>query len=72
MVAAGGMESMSRAPFLAPGAREGLRLGHGRLVDSMIHDGLWDPYGDKHMGTCAELCATEYGLSREDQDAYSR
>ena len=53
---------MSNAPYLAPGARDGLRLGHGKLVDSMIHDGLWDPYGDKHMGSCAEICAREYAL----------
>ncbi|MFY9826407.1 MAG: acetyl-CoA C-acyltransferase [Thermoanaerobaculia bacterium] len=71
IVAAGGMESMSQAPYLAPGVRDGLRLGHGKLVDSMILDGLWDPYGDVHMGNCAELCATEYKLSREAQDAYS-
>jgi len=70
-VVAGGMESMSQAPYLMPGAREGLRLGHGKLVDSMIHDGLWDPYGDLHMGNCAEACATEYEFSREAQDAYS-
>jgi acetyl-CoA C-acetyltransferase len=70
-VVAGGMESMSQAPYLAPGARGGLRLGHGKLVDSMIHDGLWDPYGDLHMGNCAETCATEYQISREEQDAYS-
>jgi acetyl-CoA C-acetyltransferase len=71
IVAAGGMESMSQAPYLAPGARDGLRLGHGKFIDSMIHDGLWDPYGDKHMGNCAEACATEYTFSREAQDAYS-
>ncbi|HSK74993.1 MAG TPA: acetyl-CoA C-acetyltransferase [Thermoanaerobaculia bacterium] len=71
LVAAGGMESMSQAPYLMPGARDGLRLGHGKLVDSMIHDGLWDPYGDKHMGTCAEACASEYTFSREAQDAYA-
>jgi acetyl-CoA C-acetyltransferase len=71
LVAAGGMESMSQAPYLALGARDGLRLGHGKLVDSMIHDGLWDPYNDIHMGNCAELCASEYKLSREEQDAYS-
>jgi acetyl-CoA C-acetyltransferase len=71
IVAAGGMESMSNAPYLAPGLREGHRLGHGKLVDSMIHDGLWDPYGDVHMGSCGELCARERGISREDQDAYS-
>jgi acetyl-CoA C-acetyltransferase len=71
LVVAGGMESMSQAPYLAPGARDGLRLGHGKLIDSMIHDGLWDPYGDVHMGNCAELCAAEYELSREEQDAWS-
>jgi len=71
LVAAGGMESMSRAPYLAAGARDGLRLGHGKLLDSMIHDGLWDPYDDVHMGTCAELCATEYGFTREEQDAFA-
>ncbi len=63
---------MSRAPYLAIGARDGLRLGHGKFVDSMIHDGLWDPYGDQHMGNCAELCAREKRFSREEQDAFSR
>jgi acetyl-CoA C-acetyltransferase len=72
LVAAGGMESMSNAPYLAVGVRDGLRLGHGRLVDSMIHDGLWDPYGDKHMGSCAETCVARYGLTREEQDDYAR
>jgi acetyl-CoA C-acetyltransferase len=72
LVAAGGMESMSQAPYLAMGVRDGLRMGGGKLVDSMIHDGLWDPYGDQHMGNCAELCAREYHVSREDQDAFSR
>ncbi|HBL27897.1 MAG TPA: acetyl-CoA C-acetyltransferase, partial [Acidobacteria bacterium] len=72
VVAAGGMETMSQAPYLALGARDGLRLGHGKLIDSMIHDGLWDPYGDVHMGNCAELCAAEYKISREEQDAWSR
>ncbi len=71
LVAAGGMESMSQAPFLAPGVREGLRLGHGRLIDSNIHDGLWDPYSDVHMGSCAELCVAEYAVTREEQDAYA-
>jgi acetyl-CoA C-acetyltransferase len=71
LVAAGGMESMSRAPYLALGARDGLRLGHGQFVDSMIHDGLWDPYGDRHMGNCAELCAREYSFTREQQDAFA-
>lgn len=71
LVAAGGMESMSRAPYLAERAREGLRLGHGRLTDSLILDGLWDPYGDLHMGNCAELCAREYQFSREQQDDFT-
>jgi acetyl-CoA C-acetyltransferase len=71
LVAAGGMESMSQAPYLAAGVRDGLRLGHGKLIDSVIHDGLWDPYGDVHMGNCAEICAAEYKLTRQDQDAYS-
>ena len=72
LVAAGGMESMSNAPYLAGGVRDGLRLGHGKLVDSMIHDGLWDPYGDKHMGTCAESCVKKYEFTREAQDDYTR
>jgi acetyl-CoA C-acetyltransferase len=71
IIAAGGMESMSQAPYLAAGARDGLRLGHGRLIDSMIHDGLWDPYGDVHMGNCAEQCAAKYQFSREAQDAFA-
>ncbi len=71
LVVAGGMESMSRAPYLLPGARDGLRLGHGELIDGMIHDGLWDPYGDKHMGQCAETCAAHYAISRQAQDTYA-
>ncbi|HWM92394.1 MAG TPA: acetyl-CoA C-acyltransferase [Thermoanaerobaculia bacterium] len=71
VVAAGGMESMSQAPYLAMGVRDGLRLGHGKLIDSTIHDGLWDPYNDIHMGNCAELCASEFKIGREEQDAYS-
>jgi acetyl-CoA C-acetyltransferase len=71
VVAAGGMENMSQAPYLAVGARDGLRLGHGKLIDSMIHDGLWDPYNDVHMGNCAEICAAEFKISREEQDAFS-
>jgi acetyl-CoA C-acetyltransferase len=72
LIAAGGMESMSQAPYLAAGVRDGLRLGHGKLVDSTIHDGLWDPYNDIHMGSCAEFCAAEYKISREEQDAFAR
>ncbi len=72
VVAAGGMESMSQAPFLTLGVRDGLRLGHGKLIDSMVHDGLWDPYNDVHMGSCAEMCVREYDFSREEQDAFAR
>ena len=71
IVVAGGMESMSNAPYLLPGARGGLRLGHGEVVDSMIHDGLWDVYDDVHMGSCAELCAREHAFSREQQDTFA-
>ncbi|MEL7061129.1 MAG: acetyl-CoA C-acyltransferase [Acidobacteriota bacterium] len=72
VVAAGGMESMSNAPYLAAGVRDGLRLGHGRLIDSMIHDGLWDVSNDIHMGSCAELCAKDHNITREQQDAFAR
>lgn len=68
---AGGMESMTNAPYLLPGARGGLRLGDAKVVDSLIHDGLWDAYNDKHMGSCAELCAARYSFSRADQDAFA-
>ncbi len=71
LVAAGGMESMSNAPYLLPGARSGLRLGHGSVQDSVILDGLWDPYDDVHMGGCAEACAREYHFTREQQDAFA-
>ncbi|HEY0709429.1 MAG TPA: acetyl-CoA C-acyltransferase [Polyangia bacterium] len=70
-VLAGGMESMSQAPYLLPKARDGLRLGHAQLVDSVIHDGLWDVYGNVHMGDCGELCAREKGITRQDQDAFA-
>jgi len=68
---AGGMESMSQAPYLLPKAREGLRMGHAQLLDSVVHDGLWDVYGQVHMGTCAELCAKEKKITREMQDAHA-
>ena len=71
VVVAGGMESMSNAPFLLPKAREGYRLGHAQVIDSMINDGLWDAYGSVHMGDCAELCAKEKGITRADQDAFA-
>jgi acetyl-CoA C-acetyltransferase len=62
---------MSNAPYLVERARTGLRLGNGVLVDSMIKDGLWDPYSDIHMGSCAEMCASKYSFTREDQDVYA-
>ena len=72
VVVAGGMESMSNAPYYLFKARGGYRMGNGELVDGMIHDGLWDPYGDVHMGTCGDLCAREKAFSREDQDAFAK
>jgi acetyl-CoA C-acetyltransferase len=71
MVVAGGMESMSNCPYLLPQARTGYRLGDGKLVDSMIHDGLWDAYEDFHMGMTGELVAEKYGIAREEQDRFS-
>ena len=71
IVLAGGMESMSNCPYLVPQARQGLRLGHGRLLDSMITDGLWDAYEDFHMGMTGELVAEKYGITRERQDQYA-
>jgi acetyl-CoA C-acetyltransferase len=69
---AGGMESMSNAPYALPQARTGYRMGNGKMIDTMVNDGLWDPYGDKHMGSCAELCATKYNFTREEQDDFTR
>jgi len=71
IVVAGGMESMSSCPYMLPKARTGFRLGHGQAVDSMIHDGLWDAYGDYHMGCTGEVVAEKYGISREEQDEYA-
>lgn len=71
LVVAGGMENMSQAPYLLPGARGGYRLGHQRTVDSLVADGLWDPHSDQHMGNCAEQCAARFGFSRAQQDAYA-
>lgn len=68
---AGGMESMSNAPYLLPKARTGYKMGNGELVDSMINDGLWDVYNKFHMGNAGELCATECNITREDQDEYA-
>jgi acetyl-CoA C-acetyltransferase len=67
----GGMESMSNCPYLLPGARNGYRLGNGEIVDSMIHDGLWDAFNDYHMGQTGELVAEKYEISREEQDRYA-
>jgi len=72
IVVAGGMESMSGAPYLLPKARNGYRMGHGQVIDSMVHDGLWDPYNDYHMGNAGELCARELGFSREAQDEFAQ
>jgi acetyl-CoA C-acetyltransferase len=71
IVVAGGMESMSNCPYLLPQARTGYRLGDGKIVDSMIHDGLWDVYEDFHMGITGELVAEKYGISREEQDRFA-
>lgn len=71
IVVAGGMESMSNCPYLLPQARSGYRIGDGKLVDSMIHDGLWDKYEDFHMGMTGELVAEKYGITRDEQDRFS-
>jgi acetyl-CoA C-acetyltransferase len=71
IVVAGGMESMSNAPYLSFDARFGYRMGHGKLVDSMISDGLWDVYNDFHMGNAGELCARECNIPREAQDEFA-
>ena len=72
IVVSGGMESMSKAPYYLMKARDGYRMGNGQLIDGMIHDGLWDPYGNVHMGNCGELCAKEHGFTREAQDDFAR
>ncbi len=72
VIVAGGMESMTQAPYLLPKARGGYRLGHGEVVDSMIIDGLWDVYNDRHMGHYADMCAEKYSFSREEQDAFTK
>ena len=71
LILAGGMESMSNAPYLLNDARAGKKLGHSKVIDSMIHDGLWDAYNDKHMGNCAEMLAKDRNYSREAQDEYA-
>jgi acetyl-CoA C-acetyltransferase len=72
LAVAGGMESMSNTPYALTQARTGYRMGNGKMIDIMIHDGLWDPYGDKHMGNCAETCVAKYHFTREQQDDFSR
>ena len=71
IVVAGGMESMSNAPYLLPQARQGFRLGNATAVDSMIHDGLWDVYNDYHMGITGENVAAKHRIAREEQDAFA-
>ncbi|MBD9517984.1 acetyl-CoA C-acetyltransferase [Pseudomonas sp. PDM22] len=71
IIIAGGQESMSLAPYVMPGARTGLRMGHAKLIDSMIQDGLWDAFNDYHMGITAENLVEKYGISREEQDAFA-
>jgi acetyl-CoA C-acetyltransferase len=71
IVVAGGMESMTNAPYLLPQARKGYRLGNGQVIDSMVHDGLWDVYNDYHMGVTGENVAEKYGITREEQDEFA-
>ncbi|HEY9687278.1 MAG TPA: thiolase family protein [Coleofasciculaceae cyanobacterium] len=72
LVMAGGMESMSNAPFYVKGMRTGVKMGNQQMLDGMIYDGLWDPYSDIHMGNCAEQCVAKYEFTREAQDAYAK
>lgn len=67
----GGQESMTNAPYALPKARDGYRMGNGELVDLMVNDGLWDVYNNFHMGMAGEMCATEFNMSREDQDSFA-
>jgi acetyl-CoA C-acetyltransferase len=71
IVVAGGMESMTNAPYLLPQARKGYRLGNGQVIDSMVHDGLWDIYNDYHMGITGENVAEKYGVTRQEQDEFA-
>ena len=71
MVVAGGMESMTNAPYLLPQARKGYRLGNAEIIDSMVHDGLWDIYNNYHMGITGENVAEKYGITREQQDQFA-
>ena len=71
VVVAGGMENMTMAPYALPKARAGMRMGNAEVVDLMVHDGLWDPYNNYHMGVAAELCASEMNITREAQDIFA-
>ena len=71
VIVAGGFESMSKVPYYLDKARTGYRMGHGKLIDGMIEDGLWDVYNDFHMGNAAEMCAKELNITREEQDAFA-
>jgi acetyl-CoA C-acetyltransferase len=71
VVVAGGMESMTNAPYLLPQARKGYRLGNAQIIDSMVYDGLWDVYNDYHMGITGENVAEKYGITREEQDEFA-
>ncbi len=71
IIVAGGMENMSQVPYYLPKARNGYRLGHGQLLDGMVHDGLWDVYNNFHMGNAAELCSSEMCITREQQDEFA-
>ena len=72
IIIAGGFENMSQAPYLLSKGRDGYRLGHGELIDSMITDGLWDVYNDTHMGNCAEICARDRHYTKEDQNDFAK
>jgi len=72
IVVAGGMDSMTNAPYYLFKARNGYRMGNDKIFDGMIYDGLWDPYGNKHMGLLGELCAKEYKITREEQDEFAK
>ena len=72
IVVAGGMESMSNIPYYLEKARNGYRLGHDKIIDGIIRDGLWDPYKDYHMGNAGELCSSTYKITREDQDNFAK
>lgn len=72
IIVAGGMESMSNAPYLLPKAREGYRMGNATIIDCMVNDGLWDVYNDKHMGALADIASAKYGMTREEQDTFAK